>query len=147
MSVLVPNRFLFSFEFPLSYKRSLPKIDGALKGWTAEQLLPRLGEIDDQPEFADVWACWNESGVAVACKVTGKKSPLRCDSKNYWKSDNLRLCIDMRDARKNKRAVTSSPSPSPDPTPPHAQAVTHSPPHPLPPSPLSPLPQPTPPIR
>ena len=105
MSALVPNRFLFSFEFPLAYRRSLPTIDGLLKGWTTEQLLPRLGEIDDQPEFADVWACWNESGIAVACKVGGKKRPLRCDPKTYWKGDNLRLCIDMRDARMNKRAT------------------------------------------
>jgi hypothetical protein len=105
MRALVPNRFLFDFEFPLHYRSVLPKIDGGLEGWTNDDLLPELSELDGREEFADVWACWNETGIAIACRVTDKRQPLRCDPRTFWKSDNLRLCTDMRDARSNKRAT------------------------------------------
>jgi len=105
MTGLIPNRFLFDFEFPLSHRADPPTIDGKLSGWTDEELLPRLGAIDGQIEFADVWACWNEAGLYIACRVTDKSSPLRCDPKSYWTSDHLRLCTDMRDTRNIKRAT------------------------------------------
>jgi len=105
MTTLIPNRFLFSLEFPLHHRKQLPRIDGKLSDWTDADLLPALGEIDDQPEFARVWSCWNETGIAIATRVKNKRQPLRCDPKKYWKGDNLRLCIDTRDARKNKRAT------------------------------------------
>ena len=105
MTELVPNRFLFGFEFPLRYLAVMPEIDGTLGGWTDAELLPKLGAIDGRPEFADVWACWNESGVAIACRVTDKRKALRCDPRSFWSGDNLRLCTDMRDARTNKRAT------------------------------------------
>ena len=105
MTALIPNRFLFGFEFPLTYRSVLPKNDGSLRGWTDEELLPKLGELDNRPDFADVWACWSEAGLAIACRVTGKRTPPRCDPRSYWKGDNLRLCTDMRDARSVKRAT------------------------------------------
>lgn len=105
MIPLVPNRFLFDFEFTLPYRATLPAIDGRLNDWTDAKLLPKLGELDARKEFADVWACWNESGIAIACRVSGKRQPLRCDPRTFWKGDNLRLCTDMRDARRNKRAT------------------------------------------
>lgn len=105
MTALVPNRFLFDLEFPLRYRRKLPNIDGALDDWSDAELLPKLGDLDHSPDFADVWACWNESGIFIACQVTGKRRPLRCDPKSFWSGDNLRLCTDMRDARSNKRAT------------------------------------------
>ncbi len=105
MTALIPNRFLFDFEFPLHFRPTLPVIDGCLDDWTADDLLPNLGELDGLAEFADVWACWNESGLSIACRVTDRRRPLRCDPKAFWRSDNLRLCTDMRDARSNKRAT------------------------------------------
>lgn len=105
MTTLVPNRFLFDFEFPLHYRSVLPVIDGGLDDWTDEDLLPKLAELDGREEFADVWTCWNESGISIACRVTDKRQSLRCDPRTFWKSDNLRLCTDMRDARANKRAT------------------------------------------
>lgn len=105
MSLLIPNRFLFAFEFPLRYRRKAPPLDGKLTGWTDKELLPRLGELDGLPEFADVWACWNEKGLWVACQVKGKKRSLRCDPQEYWKSDHLRVCTGMRDTRNIKRAT------------------------------------------
>lgn len=102
---LIPNRFLFSFEFPLRYRATLPKVTGGAENWSAAERLPRLGAIDGAPDFAEVWACWNESGLAVACRVEGKRKPPVCDPQSYWTGDNLRLCTDMRDARANKRAT------------------------------------------
>ena len=105
MTALVPNRFLFEFELSLHYRKDLPVIDGAVNDWTDADLLPKLSEVDGQTEFADVWACWNESGLCIACRVTGKHQPPRCDPSRFWTGDNLRLCTDMRDARSNKRAT------------------------------------------
>lgn len=105
MSALIPNRFLFDLEFPLRYRPVLPKINGHLSDWTDGDLLPALDEIDGRKTFADVWACWNETGLCIACRITGKKQALRCDPRSFWTGDNLRLCTDMRDARSNKRAT------------------------------------------
>ncbi len=105
MSALIPNRFLFDFEFPLHYRSVMPVIDGGLDDWTDEDLLPGLSELDGREEFADVWACWNEQGLSIACRVTDKTRPLKCDPRSFWAGDNLRLCTDMRDARANKRAT------------------------------------------
>ncbi len=105
MNTLIPNRLLFHFEFPLHYRRALPKIDGDVRDWPDEFLLPSLGEIDGGCDFAKVWACWNEQGLCVACTVADKRRPLRCDPSSFWKSDNLRLCTDMRDARTVKRGT------------------------------------------
>ena len=105
MSALIPNRFLFDFEFPLHYRLLLPVIDGDVGDWTDGDLLPKLAELDGREEYADVWACWNETGLCVACRVTDKRTPLRCDPGSFWTGDNLRVCTDMRDARTNKRAT------------------------------------------
>jgi len=61
--------------------------------------------MDGATDFADIWACWNESGFCLAVKVQGKRKPLRCDSARFWDGDNVRLCVDMRDARSNRRAT------------------------------------------
>lgn len=105
MKTLIPNRFLFDFEFPFSYRKRLPEIDGDVSDWSEAELLPKLGEIDGREDFADVWACWNETGLAVACRVTDKRKPLRCDMANFRAGDNLRICTDMRDAKSNRRAT------------------------------------------
>ena len=104
MTTLLPNRFLFDFEFPLRYCADTPPLDGAVEGWRDEDRLPLLGVLEDRRQFAEVWACWNEAGLYLACRVTGKRRRLRCDPKSYWAGDNLRICTDMRDARTAHRA-------------------------------------------
>ena len=105
MTQLIPNRFLFDLKFQLQYRDLLPRVSGKLSDWDDRERLPQLGEIDGLRDFADVWACWSEAGLAVACRVRGRSTALRCDPAAYWKSDNLRICTDMRDARSNKRAT------------------------------------------
>ncbi len=101
--MLVPNRYLFKFEFPLHYRES-PDVDGDLDDWTSEHLLPDWSGLDNQERYADLYAGWNESGLFVAARVRGRKSPFQCNPKQFWKGDNLRVMTDMRDTRDLKRA-------------------------------------------
>lgn len=105
MATLIPNRFLFSFEISLSFREKLPRLDGSLTGWSDAEMLPALGAIDGRPDFAPVWTCWNETGICVATHVRKKTKALRCDPAQYWKGDNLRVCIDTRPSSENKRAT------------------------------------------
>ncbi len=105
MTTLIPTRYLFDFEFPLLYRSKLPRINGKLQDWSDEYLLPTFSQLDNQTDFGLVYACWNQDGLAIACRVAGKKRALVCDPQRYWAGDNLRLCSDMRDARSNKRAT------------------------------------------
>ncbi len=100
--MLVPNRLLFRFEFPLQYRPS-PTIDGDLGDWSDRYLLPELNRLEGQPSVAKIWMGWNESGLFIACRVEGRSAPFRCDPRQFWKGDNLRLCTDMRDTRDIKR--------------------------------------------
>ena len=101
--MLVPNRFLFRFEFPLRY-RSSPAIDGDLGDWGDQYAIAHLGGLEGKTAFAKVWMGWNETGLFIACRVEGRIGPLRCDPQQFWKGDNLRLCTDTRDTRDIKRA-------------------------------------------
>ncbi|HNQ21800.1 MAG TPA: sugar-binding protein [Phycisphaerae bacterium] len=105
MTRLVPNRFLFDFEFPLRYCPAPPPIDGDVCKWTDEQRVPALGVLDGQPAFADIWVCWHESGLYLACRVTDKRKRLRCEPRSPASGDGLQVCTDMRDARNVKRAT------------------------------------------
>lgn len=101
---LVPTRFLFDFEIPLRYRAEPPRLTGELADWSDEYLLPPLCRLEGVEPFAPVYACWHETGLFIGSEVSGKSRPLRCDPQQYWKSDHLRLCTDMRDARTSKRA-------------------------------------------
>ena len=103
-TALIPNRFLFEFEVPLRYRNTFPRITGSVDDWTDAERLPALSAVDNRTEFGQVWACWNETGLAIACRVTGKRRPLQCDPSRFWAGDNLRLCTDMRDTRSIRRA-------------------------------------------
>lgn len=104
MTRLLPNRLLFRFEVPINRFERPPRIDGRLRDWDDRFRLPALSHIDGVAEWGDVYVGWNEGGLYVACRVTGKTSPLRCDPKRFWKGDNLRVMTDMRDTRTIHRA-------------------------------------------
>lgn len=105
MSQLVPNRFLFKFEFPIYRCAKPPKIDGRADRWDPRYLLPPLHDIDGEEGFGAVYVTWDDAGLYVACQVKGKTQPPRCDPARFWKSDNLRLMTDMRDTRNIRRAT------------------------------------------
>jgi hypothetical protein len=102
----LPVRTFFRFEFPLIYLSKQPRNDGHLTGWPDEALLPSL--IDLEPEdaaIADVYGGWNEDGLYFAFDVPNRPAPVQCDVKQWWKMDGIRICIDTRDTRNNKRAT------------------------------------------
>jgi hypothetical protein len=102
---LLPNRFLFKFEFPLHRCAPPPKIDGRADDWDPRWLLPPLHSIDGECGFAAVFVTWNDDGLHVGCQVEGKSRAPRCDPRQFWKGDNLRLMTDMRDTRDIRRAT------------------------------------------
>ena len=104
MTQLVPNRLLFRFELPIHRLERPPQIDGRLDDWDDVYRLPSLGEIDGAAAWGDVYVGWDETGLYIACRVTDKVQPLRCDPKRFWKGDNLRLMTDLRDTRNIHRA-------------------------------------------
>lgn len=105
MSELIPNRQLFHYEVPLRRRAKPPKIDGDLSDWSDAFLMPPVRKLDGLDPFAPVYIAWDDRGLYIACRVTDKEYPLRCDPKEFWKGDNLRLCTDMRDARDIKRGT------------------------------------------
>lgn len=105
MSRLVPNRFLFKFEFPLHRCARTPRIDGRTEDWDSRFLLPPLYELDGEKPVGAVYAAWNEAGLYVGCHVEGKREQPKCEPARFWKSDGLRLMTDMRDTRTIHRAT------------------------------------------
>jgi hypothetical protein len=105
MSNLIPNRFLFKFEFPIHRCAKPPAIDGRAEKWDKKWLLPALHELDGEPPTGEVWAAWNDDGLFIAARVTGKKRSPRCDPAKFRQSDNFRLMTDMRDTRNIRRAT------------------------------------------
>lgn len=105
MSSLVPNRFLFKFEFPLlRAKKPLP-VTGDVDAWGERYLLPALCTLDGQTPIGEVFAAWSSEGLYVACRVSGKKRAPRCDPATFRQSDCLRVMTDMRDTRDIRRAT------------------------------------------
>jgi len=104
MTRLMPHRMLLRFELPIHRFDAPPHIDGDLADWDDRYRLPPLGEIDGASDWGDVYLGWDDDGLYVACRVTGKSQPLRCDPNRFWKGDNLRVMTDMRDTRTIHRA-------------------------------------------
>lgn len=101
----LPRRAFFRFEIPLHYQARALRMDGDLAKWKSKFRLPSLIELEaDKSPFAEVYAAWNEDHFFVAFDVR-QEGPLQCDPQQWWKKDGLRLCLDTRDARDNKRGT------------------------------------------
>lgn len=99
------RRAFFSFEVPIRYRERPPRIDGTLRDWPPEHLLPALCEIEGAEPHTDVYAAWNEAGLYIAFDSPQRAGPPRCDLTQWWKGDGVRICIDTRDARDVRRAT------------------------------------------
>jgi len=102
---VVCRRAFFQFEIPLHYCARTPRIDGDVRKWSREYLVPPLIQLEDQEPFADVYWAWDQDHLYVAFDVPARSGPLRCDSTHWWKNDGVRICVDTRDARDLKRAT------------------------------------------
>jgi hypothetical protein len=102
---LVPWRMLVRLEVPLHKLDKPLRIDGNLRKWSDEYLMPATYELDDEPEIGPVWIAWHESGLYTACRVRGKRRRPECKPRWFWKSDNLRIMVDTRDTKDTHRAT------------------------------------------
>lgn len=102
MRLKVPFRRYFRFAFPLHRLPRKPQIDGDLRDWPACCRLPELGEIDQEPAFAVVYAGWMPEGVGIALEVLGK-TRMRVDQGKFWTGDCLEVWIDTAPAESKRQ--------------------------------------------
>ena len=68
---LLASTFLFRFSIPCHHFSH----QWSNKGLELEEShrLPSFGELEERPQFADTRLGWNERGLAVSVRVSGKK--------------------------------------------------------------------------
>ncbi len=99
----LPYRAFFSFEVALPRWDKPVRLDGNLAKYGKRYLAPTLCELDNQKPFADVYWAWCDEGILFAYDVSGRRGTPVCSTKEWWKHDGARLCIDTRDTRDLKR--------------------------------------------
>lgn len=104
MSSLLPNSYLFHYEFPINYQARLPKAGKQLLNLSKDFQLPYPGTLDDRPPFGAIRMAWNKRGLGLSVKVSGKSKPIFSSSKNLEKSDGIWLWVDTRNAKNTHRA-------------------------------------------
>ena len=101
---LVPHSFLFRYSFPVLYEKKLPKRGKKILSLLDQFCLPNIGNLDDQPSFAQIKVAWNEKGFGVSVEVAGKKHPPECDVSSPNLTDCLQVWIDTRNTQSIHRA-------------------------------------------
>ncbi|MDP6700539.1 MAG: hypothetical protein QGH25_12890, partial [Candidatus Latescibacteria bacterium] len=78
-NLYLPQRAFFDFAFHCPQREQPPKIDGNLKDWDDDALVPDLMAVDGHQPFASAYMAWDDSGlyfaVAVKHKTTYKLNP------------------------------------------------------------------------
>jgi len=100
---LIAPRFVFRFSAPLQYRQRLWADKGV--GLEPRYQLLSLGELDDEPQWADVRMAWNDDGLAIAVAVAGKRKPAWCRDSRLEDSDGVHVWIDTRDTHNIHRAT------------------------------------------
>jgi hypothetical protein len=100
---LIPNRFLFRTSHPCRYVPNIPNDDEQLFSLGTDCRLDNFGELDGKKSFADVRIAWNEGGLAIELRVSGKSQEPTGDANKPNISDGLALWIDTRDSRTSHR--------------------------------------------
>jgi hypothetical protein len=102
---LIPHRFLFRVAYPCRYVKDMPREDDDLLLDLPEACrLDNFAGMDEKRSFADVRVAWNEFGLGVQVRVTGKDQAPQGDAARPRGSDGLTLWIDTRDGRSSHRA-------------------------------------------
>jgi hypothetical protein len=102
---LIPHRFLFRVAYPCRYVKDMPREDDDLLLDLPEACrLDNFAGMDEKRNFADVRVAWNEFGLGVQVRVTGKDQAPQGDAARLRGSDGLTLWIDTRDGRSSHRA-------------------------------------------
>jgi len=98
-----PPAALFSTVTLCPWREKSPRIDGALGDWSDEQLMPPLGELAGEEQFASLWMAWNERGLYLALSVP-KHERIVTNRESPSSGDAFELFIDTRGARTSHRA-------------------------------------------
>jgi hypothetical protein len=102
---LIPHRFLFRLTYPCRYVKGMPREDeDYLLDLPEACRLDNFAGMDEKRDFADVRVAWNEFGLGVQVRVTGKDQAPQGDATRPRGSDGLTLWIDTRDGRTSHRA-------------------------------------------
>ncbi len=99
----VPRRSFFDFAFLCLHRAEPPKIDGNLRDWSAEEMLPDLMGVEDETQFANLFASWDDSGLYFGFEIS-RKTTYKIKPKEPKKGDCLELWIDTRDLKDSHRA-------------------------------------------
>lgn len=102
---LLPHRFLLRLAHPCRYRKDMPgdrKDD--LLDLPAECQINNFAGLDEQRNFAEVRAAWNELGLGFQVQVRGKAQPPQGNAGRARSSDGATLWIDTRDSRTSHRA-------------------------------------------
>jgi hypothetical protein len=101
---LLSPAFLFRFSTLCRYAPKMwPERRGAELG--IEYALPSFGGLEGHRPFADLRLGWNESGLALTLRVSGKKQATWCRDTRVEDSDGVSIWIDTRDAHNIHRAT------------------------------------------
>jgi hypothetical protein len=104
MPALVPYPFLFKYALPVHALKPDAGADERIPSLTAVHELPFLGALEGRKPFATLFAGWNDSGLALAVEVAGKKRPPAANVTRPEFADGLHLWIDTRNTQNIHRA-------------------------------------------
>lgn len=103
---IIPHRFVFHVAHPCRYLKGIPREDADdLLDLPETCRLENFAGMDGQRNFADVRLAWNEFGLGLQVRVTGKDLAPQCDASHPAASDGVTLWVDTRDARTGHRAT------------------------------------------
>lgn len=101
---IVPYRFLLHTSHAIPYVKGMP-VDDGIPDLPDKARLENFADVDAQTNFADVRFAWNELGLAVSLKVSGKSNFPIGDRERPRQSDGITIWIDTRGDRSSHRAT------------------------------------------
>ena len=103
---LLPARFLLRIACTCQHRKKMPLSKGDdLLALPELCRISDFGEMDNQPQFADVRIAWNELGIGFQAEVKGKDKPIASNAQSPRSGDGVTLWIDTRDGRSGHRAT------------------------------------------
>jgi hypothetical protein len=105
MAALLPYPFLFRIAYRCPYIKTMPQSGrDELVDLPEVCRIERLLASEGQRDFADVRLAWNEAGIGLQVRVSGKSEVPQGDAARPRSSDGVSLWLDTRDARTSHRA-------------------------------------------
>ncbi len=92
---MYPLRYSFQPVASCQHVATPPTIDGDLKEWGRQHLLPDWFEEEDQALFATFYAAWDDGHLYFATQVNLRRPP-RVNPRRFWEGDCLELFLDLR---------------------------------------------------